>query len=113
VPLRAARSQAPRVRHNGSLETRKGGGEYLQRRLVAAHVGVREPLRTQVAGTAAAFCRIWCAEALALSLLVFARCRIWLLCDPVIPGIGGWVPGAGVSGAVPAGAPVTVLCATA
>jgi hypothetical protein len=26
---------------------------------------------------------MWWAEALALSLLVFARCRIWLLCDPV------------------------------
>jgi hypothetical protein len=27
--------------------------------------------------------RIWWAEALALSLLMFARCRIWLLCHPV------------------------------
>jgi hypothetical protein len=62
--------------------------------------------------------RIWWAEALALSLLVFARCRIWLECDPVgagaiNPGIGTGVPGAGVSGAVPAGAPVIVFCAKA
>jgi hypothetical protein len=60
---------------------------------------------------------MWWAEALALSLLVFARCRIWLECDPVgagiIPGIGAGVPGAGVSGAVPAGAPVIVFCAKA
>ena len=28
-------------------------------------------------------CRMWWAEALALSLLMLARCRIWLLCDPV------------------------------
>ena len=28
-------------------------------------------------------CRMWWAEALALSLLILARCRIWLLCDPV------------------------------
>jgi hypothetical protein len=26
--------------------------------------------------------RMCSAEALALSLLMFARCRIWLLCDP-------------------------------
>ena len=56
---------------------------------------------------------MWWAEALALSLLVFARCRIWRLCDPVgaavwagvTPGTGTGVPGAGVIGAVPAGAP--------
>jgi hypothetical protein len=66
-------------------------------------------------------CRMWCmwwAEARALSLLVFARCRIWLECDPVgaggfAPGTGRGVPGAGVSGAVPAGAPVIVFCAKA
>jgi hypothetical protein len=37
-------------------------------------------------GVGAGLCRMWCmwwAEALALSLLMFARCRIWLLCDPV------------------------------
>jgi hypothetical protein len=58
---------------------------------------------------------MWWAEALALSLLVFALCRIWLECDPVgaTPGIGRGVPGAGVSGAVPAGAPVIVFCAKA
>jgi hypothetical protein len=60
---------------------------------------------------------MWWAEALALSLLVFALCRIWLECDPVAagdtPGIGRGVPGAGVSGAVPAGAPVIVFCAKA
>ena len=28
-------------------------------------------------------CRMWWAEALALSLLMLARCRIWLLCEPV------------------------------
>ena len=27
--------------------------------------------------------RMCSAEALALSLLMFARCRIWLLCDPM------------------------------
>ena len=27
--------------------------------------------------------RMWWAEALALSLLMLARCRIWLLCDPI------------------------------
>ena len=63
-------------------------------------------------------CRMWWAEALALSLLLFARCRVWLECDPmgaagVTPGIGRGVPGAGVSGAVPAGAPVIVFCAKA
>ena len=66
--------------------------------------------------------RIWWAEALALSLLLFAWRRIWRLCEPVgaavgagliIPGIGTGVPGAGVSGAVPAGAPVIVFCAKA
>ena len=40
-------------------------------------------------------CRMWWAEALALSLLMFARCRICLLCDPV---------GAVAAGAVAAGA---------
>ena len=66
-------------------------------------------------------CRMWWAEALALSLLLFALCRIWRLCEPVgaavwagvIPGIGTGVPGAGVAGAVPAGAPVIVFCAKA
>jgi hypothetical protein len=64
---------------------------------------------------------MWWAEALALSLLEFARCRIWLLCDPdgaaveagATPGIGRGVPGAGVTGVVPAGAPVVVSCAKA
>jgi DNA invertase Pin-like site-specific DNA recombinase len=37
-------------------------------------------------GVGAGLCCMWrmcSAEALALSLLMFARCRIWLLCDPV------------------------------
>jgi hypothetical protein len=37
-------------------------------------------------GVGAGLCRMWCmwwAEALALSLLMFDWCRIWLLCDPV------------------------------
>ena len=38
---------------------------------------------------------MWWAEALALSLLMLARCRIWLLCDPV---------GAVAAGALAAGA---------
>ena len=38
-------------------------------------------------GVGAGLCCMWrmwmcSAEALALSLLMFARCRIWLLCDP-------------------------------
>jgi hypothetical protein len=52
-------------------------------------------------------CFTWC----------FARCCILLLCEPagagVTPGIGRGVPGAGAEGAVPAGAPVAVFCATA
>ena len=37
-------------------------------------------------GVGAGLCRMWCmwwAEALALSLLMFSRCRICLWCDPV------------------------------
>ena len=44
-----------------------------------------------------------CAEALALSLLMLARCRIWLLCDPV---------GAVAAGALAAGTDWSV-CAIA
>jgi hypothetical protein len=48
-----------------------------------------EPLGNLGHGVGAGLCCMWrmwrmcSAEALALSLLMFARCRIWLLCDPM------------------------------
>jgi hypothetical protein len=52
---------------------------------------------------------MWWAEALALCLLRVARCRIWLLYDPV-GAVVGVAPGALAAGA-PAGAADWSVCA--
>jgi DNA invertase Pin-like site-specific DNA recombinase len=49
---------------------------------------------------------MWWAEALALSLLMFARCRIWLLCDPVGAVAAGALAAGGAPPEIDSGGPM-------